>query len=296
MLYFNIFDTIVIQYEFLSSSAVERSAVNRLVVGSNPSWGDSYFLFFLYLIMLYINNILSFFDIELYYLQQKIYLSLSFHINHFTPTIFILLFVGGLLTSLNPCFVSLLPITFSYIFGKKSQQINQNIFILGILTSSIIIISITLVLNDQYKKLIEILPFISSIFIIFIGLSLLQVLNVSLLFTYFNNIALQINIKNFIIKDYLVGCILGLSISTCSTPILLTVLFWLSNTHELIVGLIYLCCYLSGYIVPLLLLINIFLNYNQLNKIVYTWNILIPISGSLVLGVGIFSFLEDCFL
>lgn len=25
---------------FLSSSAVERSAVNRLVVGSNPTWGD----------------------------------------------------------------------------------------------------------------------------------------------------------------------------------------------------------------------------------------------------------------
>ena len=25
---------------FLSSSVVERSAVNRLVVGSNPTWGD----------------------------------------------------------------------------------------------------------------------------------------------------------------------------------------------------------------------------------------------------------------
>jgi hypothetical protein len=28
---------------FLSSSVVERSAVNRLVVGSNPTWGDLYF-------------------------------------------------------------------------------------------------------------------------------------------------------------------------------------------------------------------------------------------------------------
>jgi hypothetical protein len=28
---------------FLSSSVVERSAVNRLVVGSNPTWGDPSF-------------------------------------------------------------------------------------------------------------------------------------------------------------------------------------------------------------------------------------------------------------
>nr|YP_009298005.1 cytochrome c biogenesis protein transmembrane region [Plocamium cartilagineum]AOM67943.1 cytochrome c biogenesis protein transmembrane region [Plocamium cartilagineum] len=246
--------------------------------------------------MLYINNILSFFDIKLYYLQQKIYLLLSVHINNFTPTVFILLFLGGLLTSLNPCFISLLPITFSYIFGQKSKQINQNFFTLGIVTSSILIVSITLGLNNQYKKIISVLPFISSIFPIFIGLSLLQVFNLSVLFTYFNNIAVKINIKNSIIQDYLFGSILGLSISSCSTPILLTVLFWLSNTNQLIIGLVYLCCYLSGYIVPLLLLLNIFLKYNQLNKIVYTWNILIPISGSLVLGIGIFSFLENCFL
>lgn len=30
----------IFQLRFLSSSAVERSAVNRLVVGSNPTWGD----------------------------------------------------------------------------------------------------------------------------------------------------------------------------------------------------------------------------------------------------------------
>ena len=29
---------------FLSSSVVERSAVNRLVVGSNPTWGDDFCL------------------------------------------------------------------------------------------------------------------------------------------------------------------------------------------------------------------------------------------------------------
>lgn len=242
------------------------------------------------------NDILTFLDVELYYLQQKIYLFLSFHINNFTPIIFIILFIGGLLTSLNPCLLSILPITLSYVFGQKSYKINQNIFILGILTSSIFIILMTLVLSGPYKKIIEILPFISSIFIIFVGLSLLQVLNLSALFIYFNKKVIQIRIKKSLIKDYIIGCILGLSISTCSTPILLTVLFWLSNTHKLIMGLIYLFCYLSGYIIPLLLLLNIVLNYNQLNKIVYTWNILIPISGSLVLGIGIFSFLENCFL
>jgi hypothetical protein len=38
--------------DFLSSSGVERSAVNRFVVGSNPTWGD-----FLYLLRKYLHHL-----------------------------------------------------------------------------------------------------------------------------------------------------------------------------------------------------------------------------------------------
>ena len=32
---------IILYSRFLSSSGVERSAVNRFVVGSNPTWGEA---------------------------------------------------------------------------------------------------------------------------------------------------------------------------------------------------------------------------------------------------------------
>ena len=32
------------EQDILSSSGVERSAVNRFVVGSNPTWGDAYYM------------------------------------------------------------------------------------------------------------------------------------------------------------------------------------------------------------------------------------------------------------
>ena len=31
---------LTLKFDILSSSGVERSAVNRFVVGSNPTWGD----------------------------------------------------------------------------------------------------------------------------------------------------------------------------------------------------------------------------------------------------------------
>lgn len=48
------------RFAILSSSVVERSTVNRLVVGSNPTWGVFKLIFVLY------NFALLYFAIELY--------------------------------------------------------------------------------------------------------------------------------------------------------------------------------------------------------------------------------------
>ena len=44
----------IINVVILSSSVVERSAVNRFVVGSNPTWGEKNIRFLLYFLSIYI--------------------------------------------------------------------------------------------------------------------------------------------------------------------------------------------------------------------------------------------------
>nr|YP_009296286.1 cytochrome c biogenesis protein transmembrane region [Sebdenia flabellata]AOM65221.1 cytochrome c biogenesis protein transmembrane region [Sebdenia flabellata] len=237
----------------------------------------------------FINN----FDVSIYYIQQQFSLFISSQLNHVTPTTLSLLFIGGIFTSLNPCLIPILSITFSYIYVNKHKQINKNFFILGITNSFIIMIIITSILNKKYHELFNTIPILSSILTIFIGLSLMKILNLSKFSTYTYQISDLFITK--LLKDYTAGIILGLSSSPCSTPILITILLWLSHSENLILGIVYLNIYILGYILPLFILVNLTFHHNQLANITKLWNIIIPISGCFILGSGIFSLLDKIF-
>lgn len=233
---------------------------------------------------------LNFLQIQFYFFQQNIYKIVSYELNHFHISIFLLLFTSGILTSINPCFISIIPIS---IYSTMESK-NKNIFILGLMTSIISIIIVALMLNNYYQKLIIHIPILSSFTMIIIGLNLLDVLKYSNI--YLNSKNIYQSKLNLILKNYITGFIIGLSSSTCSTPILINILFWISYSNNLLLGVIYLLFYLIGYIFPLLLLINMNIHSMKLNIINKLWNYLVPFSGSFMLSLGIFSLLETIFI
>uniref|UniRef100_UPI003003749F thiol:disulfide interchange protein n=1 Tax=Anunuuluaehu liula TaxID=3049639 RepID=UPI003003749F len=247
-------------------------------------------------IILIMNNFLYFFEIQVYYLQQIIYNFLSSELHNFTPYIFMLLLTGGLLTSINPCSISILPLSVSYIDNKKNNHINKYTFIAGLISSLIIIFSLSILLNNYYYKLILNIPIFSSIIIIIIGLNFLKIFNLN----FFTINILQFHPFNFNIdsnfSNFIIGLMFGLSSCSCSTPILATLLFWLSNTHNILSGIIYILCYMLGYIIPLFILIEITINYTKIKIISQIWNYLMPVSGSFILGIGLFSLLNHIFI
>nr|YP_009295570.1 cytochrome c biogenesis protein transmembrane region [Mastocarpus papillatus]AOL58054.1 cytochrome c biogenesis protein transmembrane region [Mastocarpus papillatus] len=234
--------------------------------------------------MLNINNFVSTIEIQVYYIQQVIYPFLSSELDNTKIYTFIFLFISGLLTSLNPCFISITPIIISYI--NDNQQ--KYIFIIGLFSSMVSIISLSLVINTYNRRLLNI-PIFTSGLIIIIGLNLLEILNFNLLQVSLLNV--KTNISNF-----LIGFIFGLSSFSCSTPVITGILLKIYNNGNIFLEIIYLLCYILGYIMSVIILLETAINYSKIKVISQMWNSIMPISGSFILGMGIFSFLEYIFI
>jgi len=233
-------------------------------------------------------SIFNTFEFYLYLIQQKIYSFLSLETNIIILGLICL--ISGCLTSLNPCLISMLPISISYILMQNRPNFKKSNFIIGLATSLIFMILLTSLFNKHYISFLNSIPILSSILLICISLSLLNIIHLKLY--WLKSIKLSVFNDNSFFQVYFIGFILGLSSAPCSAPILLTLLFWLSSTQSLILALIYLCFYLFGFIMPIIILVNITVHYSQMKIISDFWEYLIPINGSFLLGFSIFLFLE----
>nr|QCI06981.1 Thiol:disulfide interchange protein [Haraldiophyllum bonnemaisonii] len=71
--------------------------------------------------MLNISYLYDQYEVLLYTIQQTISSIISLQSNIFSPLTIILIFLSGLLTSLNPCFISVLPLSVSYITTSSKK-------------------------------------------------------------------------------------------------------------------------------------------------------------------------------
>ena len=104
-------------------------------------------------------------------------------LNDPTPLTLLIVFTGGLLTSLGPCSLSLLPITVAYLAGFKNNQnpLQKTIsFCSGIVISLVILGSLSGFLGKIYGQLPSFFSIFISLLAIIMGLNLLGFLKFSL--------------------------------------------------------------------------------------------------------------------
>ena len=94
------------------------------------------------------------------------------------PLNIFLVFLAGLLTSLGPCSLSLLPVTIAYIGGSKNEGNNLRIlsFCIGVVFSLVCLGAIAGFLGKIYGQVPDIITTSVSIFAIIMGLNLLGVI------------------------------------------------------------------------------------------------------------------------
>ncbi len=179
---------------------------------------------------------------------------LSNALHHPSPLTLAIVFVGGLLTSLGPCSLSLLPITVAYLSGFNNTQSafqRSLAFCSGIVLSLVLLGSISGLLGRIYGQVPSLIPTLAALIAILMGLNLLGILRIQLPSGPNPNIWQEkVPIS---LAPITAGIAFGLAASPCSTPVLAVLLGWIAQTGNPITGIILLICFGAGQVVPLLI-------------------------------------------
>lgn len=232
---------------------------------------------------------------QLYLLAQYADGLVSTQLSHLTPVSMGVIFLAGLLTSLTPCMLSMLPITIGYIGGYEAENRLQAAtqstwFALGLATTLAGLGIAAAVLGQIYGQIGWGLPIVVSVLAILMGLNLLEILPLRL--PSYNGLDWLSNDIPPGLKSYLMGLTFGLVASPCSTPVLASLLAWVSTTHDPLLGSALLLAYTAGYVAPLILAGTFTASIKKLLELRRWSGWITPTSGALLIGFGVFSLLS----
>lgn len=232
---------------------------------------------------------------QIYQLEQFANTLVSYQLTHLSLLSIGIIFAAGLLTSLTPCMLSMLPITIGYIGGYEAKNrwqaaAQSTWFALGLATTLAGLGIIAAGVGKVYGQIGLGLPIIVSIIAILMGLNLLEAL--PLQFPSFGDTDWISPDLPSGVRSYGIGLTFGLVASPCSTPVLASLLGWVASTQDLILGAVLLISYTAGYVTPLILAGTFTASIKKLLEL-RRWSAWInPVSGALLVGFGVFSLIS----
>lgn len=231
---------------------------------------------------------------QLYYLQQFANHLVENQLTHLNAVSIGIIFLAGLLTSLTPCMLSMLPITIGYIGGYEAQTRIQAAaqstwFALGLATTLAGLGILAAFVGKVYGQIGIGLPIVVSAIAIIMGLNLLEALPLQL--PSFGGMDWISKEWPPGVRSYLIGLTFGLVASPCSTPVLASLLAWISTTKDPLLGSALLISYTAGYVSPLILAGTFTASIKKLLELRQWSSWITPVSGVLLVGFGVFSLL-----
>jgi cytochrome c-type biogenesis protein len=212
-------------------------------------------------------------------------------LNNPSPFTILLVFSAGLLTSLGPCSLSLLPITIAYIGGTEKNKFKLMSFSGGVVFSLVALGAASGFLGKIYGQIPSYYTSVVALIAIIMGLNLLGILKFQLP----NGPDLKIiedKIPSFL-TPFVIGTTFGLASSPCITPVLATLLAWVSQAKSPTISIIFLFFFGLGQVTPLIVAgattenLKKFLELRKFSQIIPT------LSGIFLISLGLLNLLSN---
>lgn len=209
---------------------------------------------------------------------------------HPGPLTLLAVFAGGLLTSLGPCSLSLLPVTLAYLagFGEPTSAglpwRRSVSFATGIVGSLVMLGLASGLLGRLYGQVPGAIPLVVAVVAVLMGLNLLGLLPLPLPAgpdpdRWRRRLPAPLG-------PLAAGLAFGLAATPCTTPVLAVLLAWMGRSGHPVVGMVLLACFGAGQVLPLLLAGTAAACLPALLKLRSLGRWIPPISGAVLLTSG----------
>ena len=207
------------------------------------------------------------------------------------PFTIFFVFSAGLLTSLGPCSLSLLPVTIAYIGGTQKNKFKLISFSGGVVFSLVALGAASGFLGKIYGKIPAYYTSFVAFVAIIMGLNLLGILK----FQFPNGPDLKIIEDKIpsLIAPFTIGTTFGLASSPCITPVLATLLAWVSQAKNPAISIIFLFFFGIGQVSPLIVAgattenLKKFLELRKFSQIIPT------LSGIFLVSLGLLNLFSN---
>lgn len=185
-------------------------------------------------------------------------------LSHPGPLTLALVFSGGLLTSLGPCSLSLLPVTLAYLAGfgaeapaplpqqRPSLPWQRSLsFTAGIVASLVLLGGGSALLGRLYGSLPSQIPLVVAVVAVLMGLNLLGLLPIPM--PAGPDPERWRRLVPAPLGPLAAGLAFGLASTPCTTPVLAVLLAWIAQNGQPLTGMLLLTSFGAGQVIPLLL-------------------------------------------
>ncbi|MFN6132515.1 MAG: cytochrome c biogenesis CcdA family protein [Synechococcaceae cyanobacterium] len=206
-----------------------------------------------------------------------------------------LVFAGGLLTSISPCSLSLLPVTLAYLAGfdgeRQAPWQRSVSFSAGIVAALVLLGLASGLMGRLYGSLPSQIPLLVAVVAVLMGLNLLGLLRLPL--PAGPDPELWRRRVPAPLAPVAAGLAFGLAATPCTTPVLAVLLAWMAQNGQPLVGMALLTSFGAGQVLPLLMAGTAAASLPRLLQLRRIGSWVPPLSGVVLLTTGALTLLAQ---
>ncbi|MBS3976342.1 MAG: cytochrome c biogenesis protein CcdA [Syntrophomonadaceae bacterium] len=208
-----------------------------------------------------------------------------------SPVVFLLVFMAGVVTSIGPCNIAILPLLVAYIGGSKDISGLKGFslavsFTLGTALTFALLGLVAALAGGIFGHSRSLLVYLAAGVSILVGLHMIGVVNLRLP-VFGHGLAGKVR-RGGVLGAFILGTVLGLASSQCGTPVLLAVLSLVMLQGNILYGALLLFIYALGRGVPLVLAGTFAAFAKGISAMNRYTAVVEKIAGFILIGFGLF--------